>query len=157
MTPASVLPAKVSGVGGRHSSHCQLGWQRYFEQLKRLESTNNLHLLQVSGNVSCVQSSCIVRVPCMATLSNLGNVRRIGVDPVRPSGQSKLWPGLSPGKRSGVVAACVVFCGGVAIPVAQEAEAVKPTCEDLRRLRNVSKCQHLTTEVTTYQACFEDL
>lgn len=129
--PASVLSAKVNGVGGRHSSHYQLGWQRCFEQLKRLESTNNLHLLQVFGSVSCVQSSCIVRVPCMATLPNLGNVRRVVVDPTRPRGQSKLWPGWSTGKRIGVtrtiLANCVVFCGGVAIPVAQEAEAVKPT------------------------------
>lgn len=97
----------------------------------------------------------------MATLYNLGNVRRVVVDPVRPRGQSKSWPGWSTGKRIGVtrtvVAACVVSCGGVAIPVAKEAEAVKPTFSvACGMLANVStwrrKLRHTKHASRTYKS-----
>jgi len=84
----------------------------------------------------------------MTTLSDLGNVRRVLADLVRPSVQSHSSCGRLTGMRIGVVivmAACVMFCGGfiVATLAAEGAGAVKPTCKDPRRLWNVSICRTL--------------
>jgi hypothetical protein len=92
-------------------------WQRQSCQNNRLRDTSivqNYHrLLRTSMTVPCVRSSCIVRVPCMTTLSVLGNVRRVVADLVRPRSQSQLSSGYLTDVGIGVVvavAACVMFC-----------------------------------------------
>lgn len=133
----SVLSAKVNSLGGFHS-RLPVGVARCSDQIKRLESTDDLHLLQVSGSVSCSRL-----LHCSSPLHGHAiQPRECPASPCRfcsVEGPTAVIFRTLTGVLIDMaikIAACVVVHGDCCVETLafKDAEAVKPTCEDLRRL-----------------------